>query len=217
MSFKLFLTTDNLNYVREETVTLSEPATTRIASFKTPSGRWGYEYRTHYGHDRHVHDDDYVYTLPYAPGSTYTVSQNHANLLTHHDGNRYAIDWSMPIGDPVHAARGGIVVSTYQLAGSERVEASATANHIWIQHSDGTIGKYLHLDHDGVLVEEGEIVSPGQHIGSSGNTGFSSGPHLHFSVSTLDGENLYQSFNVRFKTSVGPGYIDGEGPYLHSQ
>ena len=220
LSFRLIFTTENLSHLNLKTHTLSRPTTAKVVSFPTPVGPWGYEYRIHYGYESHQHDERYPYTLPYEPGSTYLVTQSHTNISTHHFGNLYAIDWAMPIGDPVHAAREGTVVSTYKLAkvaGAEEGSGTANhmANHIWIQHSDGTIGKYLHLDHNGVYVREGHRVGAGQLIGAAGNTGFSSGPHLHFSVSTLGGETLYQTINVQFDTNSGPRYLVGGRRYSH--
>ncbi|MFB3104665.1 MAG: hypothetical protein ACE1ZA_07015, partial [Pseudomonadales bacterium] len=143
LSFALFFHPDYLEGLNPDTLHLSEPSTTVLALFPLPATPWGYEYRVHYGHERHEHDDDYLYTLPFALGSTYPVTQSHDNLSTHHRGNRYAIDWGMPRGDAVHAARDGVVVSTYRLSAKNSVTGEATANHIWIRHSDGTIGKYL--------------------------------------------------------------------------
>jgi murein DD-endopeptidase MepM/ murein hydrolase activator NlpD len=147
--------------------------------------------------------------LPYKPGAGFEVAQSHTNISTHRLGNRYAIDWSMPIGQPIYAARAGIVVSTYAASNS-----SAMANHIWIEHSDGTIGKYLHLDHRGIRVQEGERVVAAQLIGKSGNTGFSKGPHLHFSVSSLGGKYLYQTHNIKFLTADGVRQVVGGRVYL---
>ncbi len=220
LSFRLFFTTANLRHLNPPTQLLSEPRTTELVSFTQPVATWGYEYRIHYGHEEHAHDDDYLYTLPYRRGSAYRVSQSHTNITTHRYGNLYAIDWDMPVGDPVHAARGGVVVSTFDQSNATSISGSATANHIWIQHSDATIGKYLHLDHAGVFVTEGQTVTAGQHIGTSGNTGFSSGPHLHFSVSSIGGEGidiLYQTFNLRFATSAGPQQLVGDTSYQHPE
>jgi murein DD-endopeptidase MepM/ murein hydrolase activator NlpD len=121
----------------------------------------------------------------------------------------------MPEGEPVHAARSGRVVSTYDQAQGVADDGSVTANHVWIQHEDGTIGKYLHLQTAGVMVEEGAMVSAGQFIGFSGNTGFSRGPHLHFSVSTLGGDALYQTFNLRFATREGVQTLVSGRQYAH--
>ena len=210
LSVRLFFTTENMVHVRPPTIRLNRPISTELVRFQPPIGAWGYEYRTHYGHEAGAHNNSHVYRLPFKPGKSFVVSQSHTNVSTHRLGNRYAIDWSMPIGEPVYAARGGKVVSTY-----EDSNGPDTANHIWIHHSDGTIGKYLHLDHKGAAVQEGERVESGQYIGRSGNTGFSRAPHLHFSVSTLGGRYLYQTYNVLFATSEGTQHVVGGKEYAH--
>jgi murein DD-endopeptidase MepM/ murein hydrolase activator NlpD len=215
LSFALFLQPDNLKRFNPDTLRLNQPMTKNLVLFPRPTDAWSYQYRIHYGHEHHEHDDDYLYTLPYARGSTYPVTQSHVNISTHHRGNLYAIDWEMPRGAAVHAARDGVVVSTYQLSADSSLTGEATANHIWIQHADGTIGKYLHLDTAGVQVAEGQSIHAGERIGGAGNTGFSSGSHLHFSVSSLGGENLYQTFNVKFKTRSGPRFLVSGREYAH--
>ncbi len=212
LSFRLFLT-DNLTGAEQPAVRLDGPGRQTLVSFRRPAGPWGFEYRVHYGHTAHAHDESAVYELPFAPGAGYLVAQAHTNVTTHRLGNRHALDFAMPVGQPVHAARGGEVVSVY--AGSTRgdTSGSATANHIWIRHPDGTIGKYLHLDCDGVLVAEGDRVAAGARIGTSGNTGFSRGAHLHFSVSSLGGPALYRTFNVPFTTEQGSTTLVGGERY----
>ena len=188
-----------------------------LVDFPNTGNPWGFEYRIHYGHQRYTHDGNHVYQLPYAPESAFEVSQSYTNLTTHHLGNRFALDFSMPIGTPVHAARGGRVVSIYAGSDARSMDGEASANHIWILHSDGTIGKYLHLAHHGVNVSEGDEVEAGDVIGVSGNTGFSTGEHLHFSVSTLNEETLYETFNLRFATRSGPVQLVSGGRYYHPE
>ncbi len=208
LSVQVYLTPQHLRHQQPDVVRFSGPQVIEVAAFIQPAGAWGFEFRTHYGHRAHTHDDNHIYELPYAPGASYKVAQSHDLLSTHRLGNRYAIDWAMPVGEPVYATRGGRVVSTYAESNS-----AAAGNHIWIQHSDGTIGKYLHLDHRGVQVKEGDEVAAGTHIGRSGETGFSRGPHLHFSVSSLGGTYLYQTFNVRFRTEAGIQQLRGNEFY----
>ena len=91
----------------------------------------------------------------------------------------------MPEGTPVCAARGGVVVKVEGRLGSRRRAASNTTsinNYLMIRHDDGTLGHYCHLQKDGATVKVGQRVEAGEIIARSGNTGFSSGPHLHFAV-----------------------------------
>lgn len=65
-----------------------------------------------------------------------------------------------------------------------------SGNFVRILHSDGTMGVYLHLSEGSVVVSEGQQVSVGTPLGRSGNTGNSSGPHLHFVVQRNTGMGL---------------------------
>lgn len=203
LSFGLFFSS-NLSHLNPPIRTIEARGPTTLTVVPDPGEPWGFDFRIHYGHESHPHNDKHVYLLPFAPGTAFEVTQSHTRLTTHRLGNRYALDWKMPIGEPVHAARGGVVVSTFDGSHTKSLTGTATANHIWIRHADGTIGKYLHLDPGGVLVDEGQTVAAGDRIGSAGETGFTNGPHLHFSVSTLGGRALYQTFDVLFATVDGP-------------
>ncbi len=72
----------------------------------------------------------------------------------------------------VSAANGKVVERKY--------DAMGFGNYILIRHAYGFATKYAHLDN--VYVEEGDEVTQGQKIGTMGNTGLSTGPHLHFEV-----------------------------------
>lgn len=82
------------------------------------------------------------------------------------------IDVAAPVGTPVQAAGAGIVVETG--------DYFFNGNSVYIDHGQGLVTLYCHLDRIEVL--PGEPVAAGQRIGLSGNTGRTSGPHLHWTV-----------------------------------
>lgn len=151
------------------------------------------------------HDDTYLYRLPYADDGAFPVLQSYGSPLTHVGSERYTVDFAMPIGTPVHAAREGEVISVE----SRQDRACFTsgcgkfANRVAIRHADGTIGWYFHLAKASVLVDVGDRVQRGQVIALSGNTGYSNVPHLHFGVYAELGEGELQSIDVRFSTNNG--------------
>lgn len=103
----------------------------------------------------------------------------------------YSIDFLLPIGTKVIASREGIVTKVKN-NGSKNYDGKdlqkgdeAYKNHmnyIEIKHKDGSFASYSHLKFKGCLVEVGDKVKKGQLIGLSGNTGWSSAPHLDFNV-----------------------------------
>jgi murein DD-endopeptidase MepM/ murein hydrolase activator NlpD len=167
--------------------------------------QWNYSYTTHYtmGSSVAVHDANQVYMLPFESGTAYRVTQGYNGSYSHTGPDQYAIDFRMPVGTPVHAARGGKIVKVKvdsSVGGGDR-KYQNNANYILIRHSDGTLANYAHLKKDGSVVTVGQMVGAGDLIGYSGNTGFSSGPHLHFSVfKTRDGTRR-QTLPVKFRTS----------------
>lgn len=127
---------------------------------------------------------NHPYTLPFRKGKAYEVSQGFNGKTSHnHIASRYAIDFQLNIGEPVYAARSGTVVKVIDWFSKQGgPELKNAANKIIILHEDGTIANYAHLDYKGSLVQEGMYVEAGQKIGTSGLTGYTNGPHLHFVV-----------------------------------
>ena len=117
------------------------------------------------------------YILPYDVGRSFRVVKT-----TSHGGTQYySVDFSMPTGTPVAASRSGQVVNVEM----RFLDGDTTPDHfnlIWIQHADGTVARYFHLSHQSALVNNGDLVTQGQTIALSDNTGHSTGPHLHFDV-----------------------------------
>lgn len=89
----------------------------------------------------------------------------------------YAIDISAYVGQPVYAADSGVIVS----AGY----SSGYGYNILINHKNGYYTRYAHLS--SLNVSSGQTVEAGQTIGLAGNTGNSTGPHLHFEIRTNTG------------------------------
>eukprot|EP00616_Rhizochromulina_sp_CCMP1243_P016258 CAMPEP_0118963296 /NCGR_PEP_ID=MMETSP1173-20130426/1261_1 /TAXON_ID=1034831 /ORGANISM="Rhizochromulina marina cf, Strain CCMP1243" /LENGTH=365 /DNA_ID=CAMNT_0006911619 /DNA_START=119 /DNA_END=1219 /DNA_ORIENTATION=+ len=113
-----------------------------------------------------------------------TCIQGHHGWSTHKDTLAYAVDFRLPEGTPILASRRGVVAACadhFRLGGVDQV-LRPRANFVAIQHEDGTYARYFHLKHQGVKVAVGEEVEAGDRIGLSGNTGYSSTPHLHFDV-----------------------------------
>jgi murein DD-endopeptidase MepM/ murein hydrolase activator NlpD len=128
---------------------------------------------------------DFEYAYPLGGGGV-RVAQGFGGAWSHRDEqNHYAVDFVAPIGTPVFAARDGTVMqveSDFDKAGLNAEKYGGRANYVRIVHDDGTMALYAHLREGGVLVRVGQRVAKGQEIGLSGNTGFTSGPHLHFAV-----------------------------------
>ena len=128
------------------------------------------------------------YFLPYTAGTYHRCIQTGPGSYSHEGSQKYAVDFKMPVGTPVLAARGGRVAKVKEdsdRGGSSR-EYAAFANRVEVLHEDGSRAVYLHFRHEGAAVAVGERVATGQRIGDSGNTGWSTTPHLHFHVEERD-------------------------------
>lgn len=148
-----------------------------------------------------VHNDAHVYRLPYAPGRFHRVDQGFNGPFSHFGDFQYSIDFAMPMGTPIHAARGGVVVGVKDIydAGGPSREYENQCNYVMIKHDDGTIAEYDHLLKGGVKVKVGDRVGAGDFIALSGNSGFTTGPHLHFFVYKATDGRERQSFPIRFR------------------
>jgi murein DD-endopeptidase MepM/ murein hydrolase activator NlpD len=153
------------------------------------------------------------YRLPFAVASTYRVSQAFPDVITHGDASsRHAIDFVMPVGTEVFAARGGTVLevaSDFYDSGQDPAVDLPRANIVRVLHEDGTLSLYAHLNWNSIRVRPGQAISRGEYIADSGNTGFTTGPHLHFVVQRNVGGAI-ESLPVVFERS------DGRAAEVHS-
>jgi len=135
---------------------------------------------------------DYEYLFPLSSIEP-RIEQGWGGRYSHGDAeNHHAVDFAADSGTMVLSAREGIVM---QVDAGEADTGGAgprdgEANLVRILHDDGSMAVYAHLQPGDVLVKQGQRVRRGQPIGLSGNSGFSSGPHLHFVVQVNRGMHL---------------------------
>ncbi|AOR76568.1 peptidoglycan DD-metalloendopeptidase family protein [Novosphingobium resinovorum] len=124
-----------------------------------------------------------------------------AGASTFHRG----VDFAVPTGTQVKAPAKGVVVET----GYD----SKLGKFVYIDHGNNTVSKFGHLS-DNAIVSRGQIVEQGQTIGRSGNTGNSTGAHLHYQVE-VNGKAVDPQKGIfvedglgRFKTDLADAVAD---------
>lgn len=163
-----------------------------------------------------VHRPQQPYRVPFALGSSFRVSQAYPAHLTHTTpDSQYALDIAVPDGTPIYAAREGTVINVRHDSFRGGADAAMVdqANMVEILHADGTIGLYAHLHWESLRVRPGQIVLRGQYIANSGNTGLSTGPHLHFAVLRNAGMRA-ESVPVQFTGAGGAAITPRTGQML---
>ncbi|MEI5525153.1 M23 family metallopeptidase [Streptomyces brasiliscabiei] len=114
-----------------------------------------------------------------SPVKGYKLSASFAQAGNMWSAKHSGQDFAVKSGTSVVAAHGGTVVKA---GGNGAGDGPAYGNAVVIKHGNGTFSQYAHLSK--VNVKAGQVVKTGQRIALSGNTGNSSGPHLHFEVRT---------------------------------
>lgn len=215
----LTILAENVRVTRITPETASYPGLSQTEAVRLcaadPERRWRWRHRFTWikGRMNARHNDDTLYLLPFEKGRSFRVTQSYGGRLTHHDHDKYAVDFGMPEGTKVCAARDGVVVDLMESSevGGPDKKYKDEANFVSIAHDDGTIGEYLHLKRDGVLVEIGDKVKAGQPIALSGNTGYSTVPHVHFGVYSPRDVHRLQSHPITFTTVQGDITEPAEG------
>jgi murein DD-endopeptidase MepM/ murein hydrolase activator NlpD len=122
--------------------------------------------------DEPLNDEQEAVWIPPANGRISSPSGNRYNPVTgrreFHDG----IDIAIPTGTPIFAPKRGEVIASGYCAGYGRF--------MRLSHENGYITFFAHLSRPVAAI--GDIVGQGYHIAYSGNTGQSTGPHLHFGI-----------------------------------
>jgi len=175
-----------------------------------------FSYQYIYGHPGDRHRADEPYRLPYALAEAHRISQAYPDVISHStSAQRYAVDFEMPIGTQVFAAREGVVIESsgkFFTAGLEFERNVNQANFVRILHDDGTLALYGHLNWRSIRVVPGQRVSRGESIADSGNTGYSTGPHLHFVVQR-NRAGAVESVPVTFVGAAGSVLIPETGDH----
>jgi len=153
-----------------------------------------------------IDEDNFLYPLDLAVKAT--VSQSRDGPQTSHINDPNAIDFSAPEGTIIIASKSGIVISavdSFKIGGLDPSLVDKQ-NYINIYHDDGATSNYGHLSYASLLVAPGTQVTKGQPIARVGNTGLTSGSHLHFGVTYID-----LTFNTR---SIFPIIRDSKGSLI---
>jgi murein DD-endopeptidase MepM/ murein hydrolase activator NlpD len=126
----------------------------------------------------------------------------------------YSLDFILDEGSKVYAAKAGVIHKVIVNNGEDTSyhgtdpelgrEAAKHTNAIIIKHYDGTYSNYFHLQKEGAVVKVGDRVEERDHIGYSGNTGWSTQPHLHWSMYVETEECSRKTIKVRFKDYKKP-------------
>jgi len=120
---------------------------------------------------------------------------------------KFAIDFVLPEGTTLLASKAGkvidIKINSKQGGADPKYNDIKYLNYMTLQHSNGEFSQYAHLKYQGSLVKLGDKVTQGQPIALSGNTGFTTAPHLHFHVLKLNNSKVgWESLKVRFKEKI---------------
>jgi len=146
--------------------------------------------------------------LPYPIGQSYSIGLSHCSGSEHSEGepDQFAIEIIMDVGTLVTATRKGTIMYVEESG----LDFELPNNVVILRDEDGFFHQYQHLTYNGALVEKGQFVNKGDHIGYSGASGIARFPHLHFVATDFDwvnpyGTNPYKSYPITFSnTSENP-------------
>ena len=160
------------------------------------------------------HDESVRYRLPFPLDSPRMLTQGVNGPISHQGRDAFTFDFAMPAGSPVLAARDGTVARVRDgfTEGGLDSKYSMRANDVLVLHADGTFAVYTHLS-KGIPVREGQVVAQGDVIASSGNTGLSAGPHLHFGVYRRDAPASAISIPIRFGVGSPKGFVPEQNQF----
>jgi murein DD-endopeptidase MepM/ murein hydrolase activator NlpD len=160
----------------------SEPGELVVAELRAadPSKPWrcGWRYSSNFGNSTRPEPETCELSLPFRAEGRFPVTQGFDGPFTHRERVQHALDFAMPEGTPILAARDGVVTAVLD---DEKDNTRLGGNAVALLHPDGTLTQYAHLTRGSVVVREGQKVRRGEVIARSGATNLTPvGPHLHF-------------------------------------
>ncbi len=124
--------------------------------------------------------------LPFPNGDAYQVGQSWFGTFSHSStGREHALDFTMQANDDIWPVASGRVMSVKEDSNITCSSNCNDANYVVIDHGNGFIGKYFHFCQNCVDVNQGQQVDSDTKIGGAGNTGWSTGTHLHFELASF--------------------------------
>ena len=154
------------------------------------------QYKKYFVPVRKTSNDTKYYTRPFvvpAKGRLCTEYGETRHVNDSPTSYRHSgLDIGAPYGTPIYATNTGKVVLSRFL--------TLTGNTVIIDHGQGLFSVYFHMKE--LFVKQEDLAERGQQIGTMGSTGFSTGPHLHFTMSYYD-------------TNIEPGYFIADGPVTY--
>lgn len=183
---------------RHEPIEMVIPANDETLVLSDSGSLSNYKYNWHIG-SPDSSARKFLYQVPIGSDVPHVVTQGFLGQFSHYvPSSEYAIDIAADVGTPVTAARPGTVVwvkDDYHLAGTQ-VYFLDKANFVSVLHDDGTYATYAHTLLGSATVKPGDQVEAGDMLAKTGNSGFSTGPHLHFVIQQNTG---MQTVSVPFQ------------------
>ncbi len=160
------------------------PANAKFIFYRGPQKTPAFHYQYIWGEPNPTLDKTPL-RIPVSVGSQQIISQGFNGQFSHNkEPSLHAIDIAVPIGTDIVAARAGTVIlvqDSFALGGVQPYFLDK-ANAVYVLHDDGSYATYAHLLLGSAVVKVGQKIKAGDLIAQSGNSGFSSGPHLHFVI-----------------------------------
>lgn len=181
---------------------------------------YGFNYETTYTIGNHFLKETsstFNYDLPFPTNKSYSILQGYDGEFSHQ--NKNALDFDMAIGSEILAIRDGVIIKVVDNNNRSCPTSSCSRfnNYIVIYHADGSFAEYAHIKYKGATVSKGQKIKKGDIIAYSGNTGWSSGPHLHLEV-FMQNIHARKTLPVKFRINDGKNsfHLKKENTYLRS-